>query len=274
MKKYLLALFLFAFASLKGFFELPEEFYVTQRWISLTTTFDVATNTQKLGTVDRTFFSLRYEYNFYDFNNAHQAKARMRWFTFGAIFDVTDADGKILGSVNERILTLFPTFEIVSPSGEILAIASMNLWGTEYSLKDPASNQEIANLSRPFFRLKDNWTVKVTNPSLLAEKKIDPRLFITVMAFQTDMDTWKNRDWLACSFCSYGGKARAINHSEFDEENLESAIKKIEEPLGVTITEENYEAVLQAITEDDDFLNFEEKEAIREYLNSFYRKAI
>src|SRR5436305_1534482 len=67
--------------------EIPEKFYLKQRWFSWTTTFDVETDRLKLGTINRKLLSWTVEYNFYDFNELLLANARMRFFSFGAIFD-------------------------------------------------------------------------------------------------------------------------------------------------------------------------------------------
>lgn len=170
-----------------------EEFYVTERWLELTTTFDIHNKNNKMGTVHRKLFSLMPEYHFHDFTDRFQAKARMRFFSFGAIFDVTDEDDYLIGIVEERIWNYFPTFHILAPNGEILAIAEMNFWGTKYTITT-LWYREIATLSRSFFRIKNNWTVRIPEKDAFCECNIDPRLFIVVMAFQTDMDHWREAD--------------------------------------------------------------------------------
>lgn len=170
---------------------IPTEFTVSQRWLSWTSDFDIETREYKLGYVHRKFLSLTVEYEFYNVYEQLEAEAKLRWFSWGATFDVTDAFKRKLGTVEERIFTFFPTFDIISPDHQILATAKLNFWGTTYTLKDPVTHQEFAKLSRPFFRLKDDWTVNITNPMLYEMKQIDPRLFILVMVFQTDRDIWE-----------------------------------------------------------------------------------
>lgn len=173
---------------------LPEKFYLSQRWVSWTTTFDVTTDQFTLGTVHRKFLSWTVEYNFYNFKEQLLANARMRFFNFGAIFDIKDGQDRPIGMVNEKIFSFFPTFEIINSEGEILAIAKMNFWGTRYTLKDPVTQEVLAILSRPFFRFKSDWTVDIQHPSLTQHNKIDPAFFIVVMAFQTDLDYWKRKN--------------------------------------------------------------------------------
>lgn len=193
MRKLLFALCVFYTLGVQAFADLPDEFYITQRWFSFTLSFDIETDDFTLGTVHRKFLSLKTEYDFYDENETLQAKAKIRWISLGAIFDITDAQDQPLGRVEEHLLSIFPTFDIISPQNEVLAIAKMNFWGTVYSLKDPQTNEEMVTMSRSFIRVKDNWVVKITNPELFASKQIDPRLFITLMAFQTDSDYWKKQ---------------------------------------------------------------------------------
>lgn len=171
--------------------QIPRQFYVKQHWLSWTTSFDIESDDLKLGTVHRKFFSLSpVKYEFYDTQENLQAAATMRWFSWGATFDIADSYGGMLGSVEQRVFAFFPTFEILSPVGHLMAIAKMNFWGTTYTISDPVTKQKMATLSRSFFRLKDNWTFTLTDPEAFYQHQIDPRLFVLVMAFQTDRDAW------------------------------------------------------------------------------------
>lgn len=46
-------------------------------------------------------------------------------------------------------------------------------------------------MSRPFFRLKNDWTISVTNRELLENKNIDPRVLMTVLAVQGEIEEWQ-----------------------------------------------------------------------------------
>lgn len=171
---------------------MPDEFFVTERWVSLTTGFDIETNQYRVGTVFRKFWSLLPTYEFYDQKENLISVAKMRWMTFGAIFDVVEATTELpIGSVEEEVLTWYPTFRIYSPKGEKLAVAEMNFWGTTYEVSDPVTSKVMATLKRSFFRFKDDWKATIVDRPLFDAKGIDPRLFITLMAFQTDADNWK-----------------------------------------------------------------------------------
>ena len=83
-------LLLSSFSALKAqtISEVPSQFFVKQHWISLTNTFDVESKDRKFGTIHRKLFSWTPQYLFYDLNEQIQAKAKMRFFSFGATFDI------------------------------------------------------------------------------------------------------------------------------------------------------------------------------------------
>ncbi|MBN9378322.1 MAG: hypothetical protein BGO14_06635 [Chlamydiales bacterium 38-26] len=180
-------------SSLQAHVEIPSQFFVKQHWISLTNTFDIETHDRKFGTIHRKLLSWTPEYQFFDVYDQLQAKAKMRFFSFGATFDIYDLFERPLGRVDERILTFFSTFDLYRSDGYHAAKAKLNFWGTKYTVSDPHTDAIIATLKRSFFRLKDDWTVDIIDSSLFFEKQIDPRMFILVMAFQTDRDYWKSK---------------------------------------------------------------------------------
>lgn len=169
--------------------ELPEEFYVIPHWLSFDS--DIKTSEGTIGTVHRRFWTLTTEYNLYDIEGHLDSTARQRFFSLGAIFDVTNSQGYSIGTVEESLFSFFPTFRILSPDRDILATATLNFWGTTYTVTRPGSNETIATLYRSFFRLKDDWTVTILERSAFSYDKIDPSLFIIVAAFQTDIDYWR-----------------------------------------------------------------------------------
>lgn len=170
---------------------LPLQFFVKQHWFSWTNTFDIESKDSKYGVVHRKLFSWTPEYHFYDLHEQVQAKAKMSFFSFGAVFDITDGFDYPLGKVEERIFTFFPTFDIYRPDGYHVAKASLNFWGTTYTVMDPQTDEVIAILWRNFFRLKDNWTIDIVKPEIIFQNNLDPRMFVLVMAFQSDRDYWK-----------------------------------------------------------------------------------
>lgn len=181
-----------AFAALPA--QMPDQFTVTEHFLSWTSTFDIESSHFKLGKVHRKLLSLKLEYDFYDNDEMLQAKARMRWLSWGATFDITDGLDVPMGRVEQRIFTFFPTFDIISPAEQKQATVKLNFWSTKYTLRDPVTEREMATISRPFFSFfYDCWTVNILDHHLMAEKNINPALFILIAAFQTDRDNWRRQ---------------------------------------------------------------------------------
>ncbi len=185
------AFFAFCLAPLQGEEQtLPTEFTVTERIFSWTITFEIEAEGKMLGTVHRKMFSWTPEYHLTNLSEELLAKGTMRFWNFGFAFDITNQHEAPLGSVNEKLSWLFPTFEILSADAETLAVAELNFWETAWTVTDPLSGQTIAVLSRPFFSFINQWTVNILNPVLLEQKKIHPHMFFTLIAFQVDMEYW------------------------------------------------------------------------------------
>lgn len=174
--------------------DFDEEVYIKQHWISLTTSYDVETKTHKLGTIYRKFFSLLLAYEFFDPYDNKVAVAKSKFFSFNAHFDIYDHNDALLGSADEKLFAFFPTFVIYDKDGVTkLANAKMNFWGTTFYIYDPQTKLEIAQMYRPFFRVKNDWTFKVTDKKLFAQKNIDKRVLMTVIAFQGDREYWESQ---------------------------------------------------------------------------------
>lgn len=179
------------FLSAQVFGNAPDEFYVKERFFSLTTTFDIETKTEKLGTVYRKFLSLMPEYHLESPQEQLLAVGTMRFWSIFLTFDITDHRCMPLGSVNQRLSWFYPTFEVFSPFQQKLAEAELNFWETKWTITDPIDGHVIAVISRPFFRLKSDWTVNIYDQSSVSEYKIHPHLLLTLIAFQVDRENWE-----------------------------------------------------------------------------------
>jgi len=174
--------------------ELSNEMYLNQHWISHTTSFDVETKTQKIGSLHRRFLSIPLKYDFYDHSNHLLTTARARFASMNVYLDIFDKNKFPLGAVEEKIFTLFPSFTIYSADGVKLAHAEFNFWGTRVMVSEVLTDTIIAIMSRPFFRIKNDWTIKLKHKSLLIERNIDPSLLLTVLAFQGEREYWEEQD--------------------------------------------------------------------------------
>jgi len=175
--------------------DLPNQLKVTQNLISLTLGFEIKTQeNKKLGTLYRRLLKLTPHYELTDTNGNRLAIARSNFYLFSAHFDIYDANEQFLGMIDEDFLSLLPSFELFGPDGHVkLADAIMNIWGTQFQVFDPETHQEIARMTRPFFRIKNDWTIDIENRELMQKKAINPDLLLTVLAFQTDKEAWKKR---------------------------------------------------------------------------------
>ena len=175
--------------------DMAEPISIIEHWISLTTSYDIKTKTKKIGTLYRKPLSFLLTYEFYDPFDKKLAIARSKFFSITAHFDIYDTNQQVIGAANEQIFTFFPTFDIFGKDGITkLATANMNFWGTTFTLYDPITNQEMAELTRSFIRIKNNWTFTITNPELFSQKDIDSRVLMTVIAFQGDREYWESQN--------------------------------------------------------------------------------
>ena len=206
---------------------IPDKFYVSEHWISLTTSYDIDTDTQKVGTLYRRFFSFLLTYDFYDPFDNKIAYARSKFFSFNAHFDVYDHNENYLGAADERLFAFFPTFDVFARDGYTkLATASMNFWGTTFTIYDPLTKKEMATMYRSFFRLKNNWTFKVTNRALFDQKGIDPRVLMTVIAFQGDREYWESQQ-KQNSVKGFANTKAATSNSDVSPKQLSALLEEV-----------------------------------------------
>lgn len=204
--------------------EIPDELYIKEHWISLTTSYDIETKTRKLGTLYRKFLSLLLTYEFFDSFDNKLAYARSKFFSLTAHFDVYDNYDNFIGSADEKLFAFFPTFDIYGQDGYTkLANASMNFWGTTFTIYDPVTDKEMATLYRPFFRLKNDWTFNITNRALFNQKGIDSRVLMTVMAFQGDREYWESNHRNNLK----GIAKKSIQSNEVTSEQISDLLEKI-----------------------------------------------
>lgn len=185
----------------------------------------------------------------------------MRWFTWPSIFDVTDAEEQPIGRIEEKYSWFLPTFQFITPSNFIQAEASLNFWGTIYTVVDPSSEEIIATMSRSFFRFKDDWTINIHNRNIFSQKEIDFRMFVVVMAFQSDRDAWRRQ---INSLRSMNARDSAVTDVTTSKpiEGIRTELEAIRDSINpIEPTEEDFEEVDVIVTNK---LNEEGKEPDQE----------
>ncbi len=259
MKKIVISMFFLFIAlnsnisSASSSYLIPDEVSVREHWISLTKSYDIETQTQKLGTLYQPFFSLLPTYDFYDPMNVKTATAKAQLFSLGIRLDIYDQFDVFLGGVEEKIFTFYPTFEIIAnDSSTKLARAEMNFWGTKFYIYDAATGQEMVTMSRAFFRLKNDWTINVINRSLLDQKNIDPRVLMTVLAVQGEIEEW---ELLLLATKNSRLRSATVNSSRFtaaDSDALSKQIADISEQQGLSQFEDPSKESMEALADELD----------------------
>lgn len=198
MKFLSIALSLLAFINLSSM-ELPDEFFIKQRFFNIPTTFDIKTDTEKLFIIESEIFSLLPQYYLKDTSQNLIATSRMHFFPFLARFDLMDNENNFLGTVEQDLTFVYPHYSFFSATRKKLATAKMNFWDTKLTIKDGRDEHIIAILSRPYFHIINKWTVKILDPLAIGEKGIHPHAFMTLIAYQVHCDRRKNVEMLDTS---------------------------------------------------------------------------
>ena len=204
-----IAVFLFLFISSVNTFassldNLPDQFEMYEHMATLNIGFDIMEKNTRLGALYRTPFSIlaNYELIDNDFKRKVIASAKYDYDTpshHGALppsyLEVYDETFQLLGITKEKSATLHNQFDILAPNGlKKIAQAEMNFWGTTISIYEVESHAKIAEMTRPFFRVKNNWVVDIIDAPLLAEHQIDPKLIITLIAFHCDNEKKRRKE--------------------------------------------------------------------------------
>ena len=188
MKHWLLGLLCLFLIKPAYAFELEKRMYLAEHYVSYTSSFDASTDERKLGTLYRRVLSLNTVYDFYDVKNQLISSAKSHFFSFGAHLDVFGSNDELLGTVEEKIFSWFPSFELYSADGLRLATAKMNFWGTTFTLYDGQDQRVLGVMSRPFLRLRNYWTIDLQDIDRLKERQLDARFLLTVLAIQGDLE--------------------------------------------------------------------------------------
>ncbi len=144
----------------------------------------------------------------------------------------------------EKFFAFFPTFNIWGPDRITkVAYASMNFWGTTFTIYDPATDREMAVMWRPFIRLKNDWTIRITNRPLFEQRNIDPKVLLTVLAFQGDREMWQQQEDNNKSML----KGKAANDSTPKVESILKQIDALNQQQGLTTVQKPDVASLENI---------------------------
>lgn len=172
---------------------LPARFKVRERVLSWTTTFDIMDDSRTYGVVAEKLLSLTRSFTYTDASGACVAQARQRLLSWGSHVDVTDCQGRAVGSIKEEVLkSLFKvhtTYAILDAGGRELAKSTKVDWiGTQVTLT--AGGRTVAELKRAWLQwFRDTWEVQVVDPAA-----VDPRLIVMIGAYKTSVDNARRRE--------------------------------------------------------------------------------
>lgn len=228
---------------------IPDEVFVHENWVGLMKSYTLETNSQKLGTLNKRLLNLRLGYDLYDPQDIKIASAVAKVNSTGIYLDIYDPYNMHLGAVDEQIFAFFPSFIVLAgDSTTKLARAEINFWGTKFYIYDPDTNEEMAIMSRAFFRIKNNWTINVTNRHLLDQKNIDSRVLMTIFALQSEIADWQRSNYDDITVRTYKDKPRSSQSNEYKV--LSQKIKALSLKQGLDKVEKTSEANLEALADE------------------------
>lgn len=170
--------------------ELPANYKLDQRIFSWGTQFDITSGGRNYGTVEQKLFSLTPTFQYKNPQGQVVATGKTSLFTWGTEIVFSDAQGKKIGSIKEKLFYSFTNitslYEIYDAQGKKIANSKkVQFFSTQLTLSDTAGNvQAIAK--RPAINwLGDTWDVNSLNNS-----KIDPRMLVMFGPFKTWSDDY------------------------------------------------------------------------------------
>ena len=175
-----------------------ETYSVRQKSYRLSTVFELDKEGHPLGSVWKSVFRIRTNYDVYDDSGEHEATGIARiWClgTFrpwGAEFDVYDRHGDRIGVIDGQVATTEAAkYSFYNSQGEKVGIAYLDLTCAGFSILDPEKDTKIiARLTRNFVEDQvDHWDVVVYE-----HKAIDPALIKVFAAFAVDKQAYFKAD--------------------------------------------------------------------------------
>lgn len=166
---------------------LPSQFSLTERWLSWTTKFDLASESGSHGTVTEKLLSLTMSFEYRDDRNQLIAKARETFFSWGSEVVVYDCEDHKIGMIKEQVFKslfkAYTTYAISDAADQPVGVSQKTeFFSANFSVTDTAG-RDVAVITCPFFRLRDKWQLTVVDKA-----PIDMRLIVMIGAYKTAKD--------------------------------------------------------------------------------------
>lgn len=166
------------------------KFDVIQKDYMFSTVFEFNSPDDFLGSVVKSVFRIRTNYDLYDKNGNYESVGICRILTLGVLYawgtevDVYDPNDAYLGMIDGQVVTgAGAKFSIYNGAAERVGIAYLDWGNSGFTIVDPDNeSRHIASLKRNFIEgVIDTWSVAVYD-----RKAIDLRLIKTFAAFAVD----------------------------------------------------------------------------------------
>ncbi|HSW86997.1 MAG TPA: hypothetical protein VLG49_05820 [Rhabdochlamydiaceae bacterium] len=192
---------LFILFSISGFsnvLHFPQTFTVKEKGFSWNPRFEIEAESEKIGCVQKKLISLGSNFKFSSADGELLATTKAHYYSWGITADVYDGLNHSIGWIEEKIPTWFSPgrFHIFNTDLSLVAVARMNFWGTKFMIQDPhAQFRTVAVISRPWLRcFKNKWTIRILDPESISPDRIDPRMLILTVVYQSDGENLKRRE--------------------------------------------------------------------------------
>lgn len=148
----------------------PLIFDIHQQEYTFSTVFDLRSNNAFLGSVVKSAFRIRTNYDLYDPNGKFEGLGICRILTLGVIYawgteiDIYDHNDNYVGMIDGQVMTgTKAKFSIYDSQKNRIAIAYLDLTCSAYTIVDPDNeSHHLASLKRNFIKdMIDYWTVSV-----------------------------------------------------------------------------------------------------------------
>lgn len=155
--------------------ETGKSFTMEQNIVSFGTDMDISTG----GRVEERLLSFGRKFEYFDKSGKLKATAKERVFSLGNVIEITDENGRKIGSVEQEIIesmfSLATVYSIKSADGRVLAESEkLDFFTTNVSISDNEGGD--VTMSKAFISIGDSWDVEINS-------NIDERLIIFIPSF-------------------------------------------------------------------------------------------
>ncbi len=174
-------------------FNFPAKSVIKEKFFSIGNDFEIYAEGEKdyRGKIVQRILNLTTTFELLDEKGELVAKARSKFWALGSTIEVTDAEGKKIGTIKENVLkSLFKvttSYRVLDAQDKEIGISKkLDLLSTDIVVYDLAGKQ-LFQTKRPWLNLlTDKWTTTLDSKST-----IDPRILVFIPAYKTAVDNYR-----------------------------------------------------------------------------------